>query len=55
MIVMLNPGSYRKYVIYDSNGNPELFVLISKVLYGLLKSALLFYLKLSKDLKTWDL
>ena len=48
---LYNPGLYRKYAIYDSNGNPELFVLISKALYGLLKSALLFYLKLSKDLK----
>ena len=51
MMVMMNPGMYRKYVTYSANGTPLLYVLLNKALYGLLRSALLFYEKLVKDLE----
>ena len=41
---------YRKYVIKDSSGKPVLCVQLQKALYGMLKSALLFYRKLISDL-----
>ena len=51
MMIMVNPGMYRKYVTYSANGTPLLYVLLNKALYGLLRSALLFYEKLVKDLE----
>ena len=41
---------YQKYVITNSKGESMLFVKILKALYGLLRSALLFYLKIVKYL-----
>ena len=49
-LVLIDPSMYRDYVRYDKKGEPILYVRMSKALYGLLKPALDFYLKLRKDL-----
>eukprot|EP00804_Cyclotella_cryptica_P005871 CCRYP_000147-RA/>CCRYP_000147-RA protein AED:0.12 eAED:0.13 QI:0/0/0/1/0/0/3/0/1214 len=50
LMVLAAPQIYRKYVTTDANGEPVLFVKLQKGLYGMLKSALLFYKKLLTDL-----
>lgn len=50
LMVATAPSLYRKYVIDDSSGKPILYVQLQKALYGMLKSALLFYRKLVMDL-----
>ena len=50
LMVKTAPNLYRKYVIEDSSGKPILYVQLQKALYGMLKSALLFYRKLVTDL-----
>ena len=42
---------YRKQIITSSKGEPMLYVHLSKALYGLLQSALLFYRKLRAELE----
>ena len=54
MMVIVNPGIYHKYVTYSPTCIPMLYVLINKSLYGLVKSVILFYEKLSKDLKDME-
>ena len=49
--VQLEPVMYRKYVTTGPNGEPILYVRLLKALYGLLRSALLFYKKLRADLE----
>ena len=49
--VKLQPELYQKYVITSKNGEPMLYVKLLKALYGLLRSALLFYKKLRGDLE----
>ena len=44
--VQLEPSMYQKYVTQGPNGEPVLYVKLLKALYGLLRSALLFYKKL---------
>ena len=51
LMVNTAPAMYRKYVIDDSSGKPVLYVQLQKALYGMLKSALLFYRKLVSDLR----
>ena len=51
LLVQLEPTMYQKYVIVGPNGEPILYVRLLKALYGLLRSALLFYKKLRGDLK----
>ncbi len=46
LMVQVNPNLYLKYFIYDKNNQALLYVKLSKAIYGLLKSALLFYKKL---------
>jgi hypothetical protein len=41
---------YRKYITLDANNQPILYVKLQKALYGCLRSALLFYEKLVRDL-----
>ena len=43
LLVRVNPSLYRKYIWYSKNGVPMLYVLVSKALYGMLRTALLFY------------
>ena len=51
LLVQLEPTMYRKYVTVGPNGEPILYVRLLKALYGLLRSALLFYKKLRSDLE----
>ena len=50
LLMKTEPTLYRKYVTTE-NGQPVLYVELLKALYGMLKSALLFYRQLVKDLK----
>ena len=51
MLVQLEPSMHRKYVTTGPDGEPILYVRLLKALYGLLRSALLFYKKLRGDLE----
>ena len=42
---------YRKYVIHVKNGKKHMYVRLIKAMYRTLKAALLYYRKLSKDLR----
>jgi hypothetical protein len=46
LMAAVNPKLYRKYIAYDKKGNALLYVRMHKALYGLLRSAMLFYRKL---------
>ena len=50
MMALATPEVYRKYVAATPDGKPILYVKLCKALYGCLKSALLFYRTLWKDL-----
>ena len=52
LMVQVAPNLYRKYVTVDRRNVPILYVKIQKALYGLLRSALLFYRKLVGDLES---
>ena len=52
-MVQADPQIYQKFVTYDKNNQPLLYVKLSKTMYGLLRSALLFYKKLLKDLTNY--
>ena len=43
LMVQIDPQIYWKHIITSSKGEPMLFVRLSKALYGLLQSVLLFY------------
>jgi hypothetical protein len=51
LMVRVNPKIYRRYVTTDRKGNPILYVQLYKSMYGLLRSALLFYRKLRSELE----
>jgi hypothetical protein len=42
MMVRIYPSLYREYVTYSAKGMPKLYMRLSKVLYGMLRAALLF-------------
>jgi hypothetical protein len=50
LMVKTAPNIYRKYVSIGPDNKPLIYVKIQKALYGCLRSALLFYLKLITDL-----
>jgi hypothetical protein len=50
LMVKAAPNIYRKYITLDANNQPILYVKLQKALYGCLRSALLFYEKLLRDL-----
>ena len=52
MVVVADPALYRPFVSYET-GNPVLYVRLQKAIYGCLKSALLFYEKLVRDLEAY--
>ena len=54
LLVAPYPSLYIKYVVGGENGEPVLYVKLSKVLYGLLRPALLFHKKLRKELEDMD-
>jgi hypothetical protein len=49
LMVKTAPKIYRKYIYVGPANKPVLYVKLQKALYGCLRSALLFYLKLLKD------
>jgi len=50
LMVKTAPNIYRKYITTDQKGRPLLYLQAQKAIYGMLKSALLFYRKLVADL-----
>ena len=52
LMVQVAPNLYRKYITVDRKGTAILYVKMQKALYGLLRSALLFYNKLVADLES---
>ena len=53
LMCLVDPKLYRKHVCRDKKGNPVLYVELYKSLYGLMRSALLFYKKLRKELEDY--
>jgi len=52
LMVTIAPNIYRKYITTTAKGKPVLYVQLEKALYGMMKSALLFYRKLVANLKS---
>jgi hypothetical protein len=52
LVIKTAPDIYRKFISLDKKGNTILYMKLEKALYGCLRSELLFYLKLVKDLET---
>jgi hypothetical protein len=52
LMVKASPNMYRKYITFEANNQPILYVKLQNALYGCLRSALLFYEKLMGDLKS---
>ncbi len=52
LMVHVAPNLYRKYITVDRQGTAILYVKMQKAIYGLLRSALLFYKKLAADLES---
>ena len=50
LMVKVNPKIYRQYVILEK-GKSVLYLCLQKALYGMMKSALLFYRKLVSELR----
>ena len=50
LMVQVEPKLYRKYITTNAKGKPVLYVQLEKAVYGMMKSALLFYRKLVADL-----
>jgi hypothetical protein len=51
LMVQVAPNLYRKYISVNRKGTAVLYVKIQKAIYGLLRSALVFYRKLVIDLE----
>ena len=51
LMVQIDPKMYQKHIITSSKGGRMLYVRLSKALYGLLQSELLFYRKLRAELE----
>ena len=51
LMVKVAPNLYRKHISVDMKGMAVLYVKMQKTIYGLLRSALLFYKKLVADLE----
>ena len=52
LFVQVAPEIYREYVVSE-HGQKILYLELQKALYGMLKSALLFYKKLRSDLESF--
>jgi hypothetical protein len=50
LMVKVAPSLYRKYITTNAKGKSVLYVKLEKAVYGMMKSALLFYRKLVADL-----
>jgi hypothetical protein len=55
LMVQVDLQIYGKFVTNNKNNQPLLYVKLSKALYNLLRSAILFYKKLVKDLKNYEM
>jgi hypothetical protein len=53
LLVKIDPELYSKHIQTDSKGKKLLYAERLKAIYGTLNAALLFWLKLSKDLEAW--
>ena len=53
LMVMIVSQIQRKCIIPNKKGEPMIFMSVQKELYGMLKSSLLFYKKLRKDLEDY--
>jgi len=53
LIIKLEPILYRKYIWYNKNGKPMLYVQLKKALRGMLQAVLLFSKLLSNTLQEW--
>ena len=53
LMVQVDPKLYHKYITTNKKGEAMLYVRLSKALYGLLQSPLLFYHKLRKELEDY--
>ena len=53
LMVKVDPSIYRKYISHDKNGKPVLYMQLYKSVYGLMRSALLFYRKLRGELEEY--
>jgi hypothetical protein len=51
LMVQVAPNLYRKYITVGREGTAILYAKMQKAMYGLLRSALLFYRKLEVDLE----
>jgi hypothetical protein len=52
LMVQVVPNLYKKYITVNRKGTAIIYVKMQQVLYGLLRSALLFYRKLVADLES---
>jgi hypothetical protein len=52
LTVQTAPEIYQKYITVRNDNKPIIYVKLQKALYGCLRSALLFYLKLVEDLES---
>ena len=50
LLVKVDPSMYQLFVTTNAKGKPVLYVQLKKAVYGMMKSALLFYRKLVADL-----
>jgi hypothetical protein len=55
LMCMIDPKLYRKYVCKDRRGNPVLYMELYKSLYGLMRSALVFYKMLKKEFENYGM
>ena len=53
IMTRIDPKLYRKHITKDKKGKPVLYVQLYKSLYGLLRSALLFYKKFKSELEAY--
>ena len=53
LMVAIDPVLYGPYVITTARGEKLLYVKMLKAMYGLMRAALLFYLKLRSDLEEY--
>ena len=53
LMCKINPSLYRKFIATNSKGQAILYVKIHKALYGLMRSALLFYRRMVKELESY--
>ena len=51
LLVKVDTSLYSKYVITSNQGVPMLYVKLTKAIYGMLRSAMLFYKKLRGHLE----